>query len=233
MIKLPFQIKALSENENVDIQPELRELLNSNLPIISSAIFPSLMFNHFLVGRVSYLSGFSTNLGGGLGTEPIFEDINLNIINGLSSRQKILCRITPYTNANFLARSYNDLNMKVLNEYFIIQNPRGLSENNTVASPRSLTLASPRAQTDLENVFGTPALEILRQSTQRLNKEYFENIFASSLFIRQPKEVLSVDYNFGATISRDTGISPPASTTTTAEVVVTTNSQLPTRGGSY
>ena len=196
---LPMQARMFGHRTNNSLLTEVSELISSSKSIISVDLFPYLLFNHFIIGRVQYVAGFSRQ-----GTTdrlvPLFADLTPDLISSLQEGQKIICRVQQYVNPNFLINQYDVLNLKTLSEYFTITKRTGIGEQNAAIpqSPTILGVDQVSNRRELGAVLGNRAIAFFEQTVGNRKIEQVESLFASSIYIQQPRQVRQFGFNFGS-----------------------------------
>jgi hypothetical protein len=219
---LPLQIKVLSSPTGASLSARLSTLFNLKQVITGNKVFPYMLFNHFLIGRILYASGFEsgTNIAGGEAPTPIFEPLTPAVMNTLVGGGKILCKISNYANNALLVGEYKNLNLKTIDQYFTIDAGTAGTAAGTVPDI---------AATNVHGL-GNTASALYQDILNLKATGFYEQVLASSLFVTQPKEVLEIQYNYGSGVDLSKKKPPVVSPTQTS---VPMKPSSTTRRGGY
>ena len=211
--RLPFQIKVLSERASPSLSSKLSALFGLSQTITGNKIFPYMLFNHLLIGRITYASGFQSGNSSEdeEASTPTFSPLTPAIMNSLVGGGKILCKISIYTNGDLLAGEFKNLNLRTLNQYFTVE-----GGNIEQGSPEAPLLVSGPPVGRLHG-FGDTARATYQNILKIAAPGHYEQMLASSLYVTQPKEVLELQYNYGSGIDlsnkKKTIVSPTQTST--------------------
>ncbi len=164
---------------------------NENLRLFDTNHLAYYYYNYSLIGVVKVLTGFEDR-----SMRPIYKEMTTDTLaaQNLGKNTKYLCKVEQYSNSEFLTNLYDQVKNKILEENFVTiqgapkdgQIPlQDLIAQTKITAPvlptTSITISQAAEQIKLLNLNGF---------------NLFEKYFSSSLYIRQPKEVRELRFEF-------------------------------------
>ena len=238
---LPNQIKSLFLANNAVTVNNWHNAKTDFL--LNTQTFEMFRYNHFMLQKVEYLSGFQeARIDGQQVTRPIFSLLNNEALTSASGGS-LLCRMTTYKNTTLYADIPEELTLPIRDQYFLIN----LGPVRAEATEEEDLLAD--EELAARRLSRTASLDRTAQRIMRilLEKEsqaesYYQ--YAATIFINQPRDLIQegaeIKQKLSEPLTTTTTPSPAAPTTvvsapapTVAGTTVSTPSGGGTGGGGY
>ena len=232
---LPNQIKSLFLADQPTTVNKWHDAKTDFL--LNAETFEMFRYNHFILQRVEYLSGFEAALADGQQvTRPIFSLMNNDALSTLREKN-LLCRMTTYKNAAVYAGTPEDLRLPIRDQYFLIkssQSPDAAAEDplepDTESAARRLSRTTSLDRTSRR------IMQILLEKESQAESHYQ---YTSTIFIKQPRDLIQEGAEIKQKLSSPPTVTTPAPTpalpTPTApapSVATGTSISTPSGGGT-
>jgi hypothetical protein len=212
---LPNQIKALFLSRQQITTNKWHDAKTDFL--LNPDTFEMIRYNHFMLQRVEYLSGFeTTNRDGRQITKPVFSLMDPSTLQAVPGK-KLLCRMSTYKNPKVYAEIPDSLKLPIRDEYFLIKfsDDAEALENVEADDQAETNEASDRAarrlsRTSSSDRFAKRILETLLEKERRA-ENYYQ--FSSTIFVKQPRDLIQEGAEIKSTTTEPRPSRPSATPT--------------------